>query len=124
MSYSDWTFIEEHVDPLLGRGIKAARFIPEGTVIGIYDGRLNAFELRGGRLVDPAMHKRIVQVAIVGDTLYGLLNEHVSGIDYINHSCKANVVAKDRIVLVTSTDVEKGEALTLDYVFGISYRRE
>jgi SET domain len=115
VSYTDWTFVEEYVDPGLGRGIRATRGIPAGTVVGIYDGRLTAFELANGKLIDPAMHKRIVQVAVVGDVLFGLLNEKVSGIDYINHSCKANIVAKDRIVLVAASDVAVGEALTLDY---------
>jgi uncharacterized protein len=115
MSYTDWRYVEEYTGPVVSRGIRALTIIPSGTVIGCYDGALKSFPLQNGRLLEPHMHKRIVQIAIAGDSLLGLINTAVAGIDYINHSCEPNITPRDRIVLVTHRLVLPGEPLTLDY---------
>ncbi len=115
MSYTDWRYVEEYTGPIIGRGIRAAGSIPEGSIIGIYDGVITEFPLKDGALVDPAVHKRIVQVARTKDSLFGLLNTVVSGIDYINHSCVPNISPQNRLILVANRDIEPGEPLTMDY---------
>jgi hypothetical protein len=112
------TYVEEYALDNGDSGIRARADIPAGTIIGVYDGTLVPFAIKEGRLVDTGEHKYIVQIAVAGDTLYGLVSHPDTpfyGIDYINHSCDANVIARDRTVLVTDRPVPSGERLTIDY---------
>lgn len=89
--------------------------IAENTLIGVFDGMIQQFPIRDGRLIDNTMHKFIVQIAVIGDDLLGMITPTRGGIDFINHDCEANVVARDRIMLFTARPVAAGEALCLDY---------
>jgi hypothetical protein len=115
MSYTNWSYVEEYADSGSGRGIKAKNSIPAGTIIGIYDGKLESYELAENKMVEPELHKHIVQIMIHDNKLFGLRPQNVAGIDFINHSCNANVVPQDRIVLVAANDIPAGQNLTLDY---------
>lgn len=115
MTYTNWEYVREVPVNINQIGIVARRRIPEGTLIGIYQGDLRRFRLDKGRLPDTALHKNIVQIACIGEELFGFVREERSGIGYINHSCQPNVTARDRIILVTSRTVEEGEPLTIDY---------
>jgi SET domain len=115
MTYTNWFYVEEfdlHGDE---KGIKARTSIPAGQTIGIYDGELQEFPLVNGKLEENDQHKFIVQVAMEGDRLYGLVTQTRDGVDYINHSCSPNIVPRDRIILVASRDIEPGEILSMDY---------
>lgn len=116
MTYTNWDLVEE-IELAAGEmGIVAKRDIKIGQVIGIYDGELREYPLENDRLPNSEDHKYIVQIARAGNTLYGLYkNEGRRGIGFINHSCNANVIAKDRIVLVAARAISAGEALTIDY---------
>jgi uncharacterized protein len=115
MSYTDWNVLEEYEVSEGARGIKAIRDIPKGHVIGVYNGPVASFDVVDGQLKDKKVHKYIVQLAMTEGKLIGMVDYNATGIGYINHSCKANVVARDRIVLVTDRDVTAGEALVMDY---------
>jgi uncharacterized protein len=115
MTYTNWNLVEEF--PLAGdeMEIRARNDIVCGQIIGIYDGELHEFGLLDGALQQKDQHKYIVQVAKTADRLFGLVTTTRDGVDYINHSCKPNVVAQDRIILRSARDIEKGEVLTMDY---------
>jgi uncharacterized protein len=115
MTYTDWNVLEEYDVTENARGIKATRDIPKGHVIGIYNGPIVSFDIENGRLKDKSAHRYIVQIAMTEGRLMGMVDYNATGIGYINHSCNANIVAKDRIILVADRDIEAGEALVMDY---------
>ncbi len=117
MTYTNWDYVSERDIAAGEKGIIARQPIPAGIIVGIYDGLLEVFEIdKEERLKDREAHKFIVQIARSDNLLYGLIKrDGRSGIGFINHSCKANIVARDRIVLVAERDIAAGEALTIDY---------
>lgn len=116
MTYTNWDLVRE-VEVAAGeKGIVARREIRAGDIIGIYDGELRVYPLEDGRLRNREDHKYIVQIAKSGNLLYGLYkDEGRTGIGFINHSCSANVMARDRVVLVAERPIAEGDALTIDY---------
>lgn len=116
MTYTNWDAVEEVELSPTEKGIVARRNIETGEIIGIYDGELLLFPLENGLLRQKDEHKYIVQLAVSKDVLFGLYkNEERQGIAFINHSCNANVIAGDRVILVASHTIQQGEPLTIDY---------
>ena len=115
MTYTNWNYVEEYDVTEEEKGIIARCTIPKGSIIGIYDGSIEKFTIKNGKVVDGVEHKYIVQVARDGDTLYGLVTTTRDGVDYINHSCTPNITPVDRIILVAAYDIPQGERLTMDY---------
>jgi len=118
LSYTDSDLVEDYVLANGQLGIRARADIPAGTVIGVFDGEIKSYPLKEGRLLDPDAHREIVQIAVSGDVLLGLVSYPDApfyGIDYMNHSCQPNVVVRDRIVAETTKPVAAGEILTTDY---------
>jgi uncharacterized protein len=115
VSYSDWSTIEEYEVKPGAKGIRATSKIIKGHIIGVYSGPISTFEIENGRLRDAKAHRYIVQIAIVDQKLLGMVDYHARGIGFINHSCKPNIVARDRIILLADRDIEEGEALVMDY---------
>jgi len=116
MTYTNWDAVEVIQLKPEEKGLIAKRDIPAGEIIGVYDGEVQRFRLKDGMLTDRDAHKYIVQLAVEGDILFGLYKKETrSGIGFINHSCKANVVPKDRVILVADRPIPAGEALTVDY---------
>lgn len=119
MSYSNFELIEEVALPNGERGIRARKTIEANSIIGIYDGKTIPITTVNGKIAfGEVSHREIVQIALVSETLYGMVtpkNELWNGIDFINHSCKPNVYAKDRVILMAQRDISEGEPLTMDY---------
>jgi len=115
MTWTNWSCVVEYDVGHGERGIRASRPISSGELIGIYDGEIAVYDLEGDRLVDHDAHKYLVQLHRAADKLYALVSTGLSGIDFINHSCRANVRPIDRVVLVSMQDIEPGEPLTLNY---------
>jgi uncharacterized protein len=118
MSYTNLSLVEERILDNDEREIAARVDIPPGTVIGIYDGEIREFAVKEGRILDADAHKYIVQIALEGDVLFGLVSAPDApfyGIDFINHSCHPNVVARDRVTLVAADAIKAGQRLTIDY---------
>jgi uncharacterized protein len=115
MSYTDWSAVEEYEVKPGARGIRAVQSIRKGHIIGVYSGPIGSFDIINGRLKDETAHRYIVQIAMDDEKLIGMVDYHATGIGFINHSCKPNIVARDRIVLVADRDIDAGEALVMDY---------
>jgi uncharacterized protein len=119
MSYTNTTFVKDVLVSDGHHGIEARANIVAGTVIGVYDGKIFPYAIAGNRVSGGNdIHRTIVQITITGKTLLGLVTpegEPLCGIDFINHSCKPNVAARDRIVLYAIRDIAAGEALVMDY---------
>src|SRR5262249_53470549 len=119
MSWTNLKFVEECQLDNGQRGVCARTDIPEGVVVGIYDGIVVQYKLdEHGQITDPDAHKEAIQLAVEADTVYGLVTPPgapCGGIDYLNHSCRPNIVVRHQIVLVASRDISKDEPLTADY---------
>ena len=115
MTYTNWKYVEEIEIKDGEKGIRATTPIPQDTIIGIYDGDIVEYDIEAGRMKERQEHKYIVQIACTGSKLYGLVSSRLSGIDFINHSCRPNIAPRDRTVLVAARPIEEGEVLTLDY---------
>ena len=93
--------------------------IASGTLLGVHGGNVVDFPVVDGRIVHSTIeHREVVQISLNGDQLLGLVSppdEVWSGIDFINHSCKPNVGARDRIIIYALRDIVAGEELTMDY---------
>ncbi len=119
MSYTDFSLVESYQ---LAQGDWAARArvsIPAGSLLGHHGGQAVAIPVANNRISHGDIeHREIVQIALVGDLLLGLVEPRClawSGIDYINHSCQPNAAARDRTVIYALRDIEPGEELTMDY---------
>lgn len=115
MTYTNWKYVQEIEIDGDEKGIRAIAPIPRDTIIGIYDGDIIEYDIEDGLMKDRQEHKYIVQIACTGAKLYGLVSSRLSGIDFINHSCRPNIVPRDRTVLVAARPIREGEILTLDY---------
>jgi SET domain len=103
MSYTNTTFVKDVLVSDGHHGIEARANIVAGTVIGVYDGKIFPYAIAGNR------------VSGGNDIHQTTEGEPLCGIDFINHSCKPNVAARDRIVLYAIRDIAAGEALVMDY---------
>ncbi len=118
MPYTNFDLVEEYGLGDGEIGLRARTDIAEGVIIGIYDGVLRQFALKDGRMVDNEMHKSAVQIAVENDTIFSIVTAGsgpFEGIDYVNHSCHPNIVVRDRVVMIASRPIAKGEPLTVDY---------
>ncbi|WP_448207943.1 SET domain-containing protein-lysine N-methyltransferase [Azospirillum sp. sgz302134] len=118
-----WTAFE-YVDVRMiagQRGVFARRRIRAGTVLGFFDGRAEVFELRADgsvdwRGLDGGMS---IHVTVTDGRLFALMpidGQDISGIDYINHSCRPNCRVKAGGLMVEALrDIDMGEQLTIDY---------
>jgi uncharacterized protein len=118
MSYTKPGMVEEYTLDNGQRGIRALTDIPEGRLIGAYDGELVQYQLDERGQIPEEAHRLAIQLFVEDGILYGLVTppgKPFYGIDYLNHSCEPNVRAVDRIVVVAARDIRAGEPLVADY---------
>ena len=115
MAFTNHDCVREVSISATRKGLAARKRIERGTIIGIRDGRIQAFALESGRLDKGGRSGSMVQIAIQDGQLFGLVDQEQSGIACINHSCDPNVLARDQIVLIAARDILEGEALTIDF---------
>ena len=100
-------------------GVFARATIPAGTLIGCYAGRIVILEIDPGteRYVNTSLeHRQVLQLRRFGNHMLGLVAiGGFRGVDYINHSCRANTKVYDRVIVLSSRNIEPDEELTLDY---------
>ncbi|MBF0561153.1 MAG: SET domain-containing protein [Alphaproteobacteria bacterium] len=120
MSWSNFNLIE--VLNISGEaGVFARKSIPEGAVVGVFDGVAEIFTVDGQGQVDWRGHDggMSIHLKLSDGILYAImpnLGVGTSGIDYINHSCKPNCRADAGLLVVeTIKNINKGEQLTLNY---------
>lgn len=102
-------------------GVFARQDIESGRVIGVFDGVVDVFRVDTEGMVDWRGQDggMSIHLKLSDNTLYAIMpSPHIpiSGIDFINHSCKPNCRADAGVLVVeTTTAVAKGEQLTLNY---------
>ena len=113
-----WDLVE--VRPISGddRGLFARQDIARGEVIGCFDGRASLFKVDDKGRLDTGSFgfKDLIQLKRVGDWVLALAPvDGFEGIDFANHSCKANAMLRQGVVMVARRRIRAGEQVTLDY---------
>lgn len=119
MSYSNTQLLEVRDVAKGHRGIFATKDIPEGTLLGFFDGRAAVADLgedgRGAGL-DDFFWRQSVHLRRDGNLLYYLIPfEDPDGVDFLNHSCRPNARVDHQIFVYALRDIKKGEEITADY---------
>ena len=102
-------------------GVFAKVDIEEGHVVGLFDGVAEVFSVDSTGTVDWRGQDggMSIHLKLSDNKLYAIMpSPHIaiSGIDYINHSCKPNCRADAGVLVVETTAfIPKGEQLTLNY---------
>ncbi len=103
------------------RGVVARCDIPAGTVVGVFDGVAEVFDVNEKGEVDWRGQdgRMSIHLKLTENKLFAIMpipERGLFGIDYINHSCVPNCRANAGVLVVeTLRDVKEGEALTLNY---------
>ncbi len=100
-------------------GLFARKAIGAGDLIGCYAGRIVVLEidpLTEKYTNTPWEHRQVLQMRRFGNFMLGLVAiGGFKGVDYINHSCKANTKVQDRVIVIAARDIDPGEELPIDY---------
>lgn len=120
MSWTNFDMVE--VQAVGGEsGVFAGVDIPDGTVVGVFDGRADVFDVTGNGEVDWRGQdgSMSIHLKLVDGKLFAIMpwpDAPISGIDFINHSCKPNCRADAGVLVVeTIRPIAKGEQLTINY---------
>ena len=116
MSYTDFEFVEVRAISDDHKAIHARRAIPAGTFLGFFDGRAMMVDLDHPETLDDFWWRQSVHLRLVGRRLACLLpTETPDGVDFLNHSCRANARVVDQLYVYAERDIEPGEEITADY---------
>jgi hypothetical protein len=102
-------------------GVFACRDIAGNTVVGVFDGAADVFSVDEAGQVDWRGQdgRMSIHLALTEGKLYAIMPHPgiaVSGIDFINHSCKPNCRADAGVLVVeTLRPIVRGEQLTINY---------
>jgi hypothetical protein len=120
VSWTDLRLVEvrKHKGEL---GIFAKVDLDAGVIIGVFDGTACVFEVDEQGVVDwrgqdggMSIHLKLTEGKLF--TIMPTPGMPPSGVDFINHSCKANCRADPGVLVVeTIMPVKAGEQLTLNY---------
>jgi len=100
-------------------GLFARKPIGKNTLIGCFAGRCVVLE------IDPAKnryksgefeHRQVLQLYRHGNTMVGIVAiGGFNGVDFINHSCRANVDVIHQLVVISNRDILPDEEIMIDY---------
>ena len=119
MSYTNECLIEIRQNEK-GKAAYSRTRIYKGDVIGCFDGMARAFELMVDGSVDygPFNRSQAVEVACYNNSVIALvpdLDQPLSGVDFINHSCNPNCQLDGYILVVAAEDITPATELTINY---------
>lgn len=116
MSYTNTAFVEVRAINDDHRAIRARAFVPKDTLLGFFDGKAMLIDLDAKDELDDFWWRQSVHLKLIGSKLLCFLpTETPDGIDFLNHSCRANTRVEDQIYVFADRDIEPGEDLTADY---------
>jgi uncharacterized protein len=116
MSYTDTTFVDVYSLNSEDRAIRAKTFVPKDTLLGFFDGKAMLIDLDRKSELDDFWWRQSVHLKLIGSKLLCYLpTEEPDGIDFLNHSCRANTRVVDQIYVFADRDIQPGEDLTADY---------
>ena len=120
MSLTNFELIEIRTQADGVRGVFSRVDIAKGTIIGIFDGRAVALDIKPDGKVDYAGEdpNMLIHLALQENKLYALSSaspNDLVGIDFTNHSCTPNCYVDNTLVLRAKTDIPGNAELTWDY---------
>lgn len=116
MSYTNKEFVEVHAISDDHKEIHAKAPVPKDTLLGFFDGKALLIDLDHKDELDDFWWRQSVHLKLIGSKLLCFLpTETPDGIDFLNHSCRANTRVEDQIYVFANRDIEAGEVLTADY---------
>lgn len=119
MSYTNFDFVEVRAIGEDHKSIYARAAIPKGTLLGFFDGRAEVAELadlEAQKGTDSFFWRQSVHLRIDGTRLLYLIpTSEPDGVDYLNHSCRANSEVVDQLFVYALRDIAAGEEITADY---------
>jgi len=116
VSYSNFDFMEVRPIGPDHKAIYATRRIAKDSLIGFFDGRSVLVDLADKSALDDYWWRQSVHLRLEGSKLLCLLPMwEPEGVDYLNHSCKANARVENQLYVYADRDIEPGEEITADY---------
>ncbi len=116
MSYSNFDFMEVRPIGPDHKAIYATRRIAKDSLIGFFDGKSVLVDLADKSALDDYWWRQSVHLRLEGSKLLCLLPMwEPEGVDYLNHSCKANARVENQLYVYADRDIEPGEEITADY---------
>jgi hypothetical protein len=98
------------------KAIYATRRIAKDSLIGFFDGKSVLVDLADKSALDDYWWRQSVHLRLEGSKLLCLLPMwEPEGVDYLNHSCKANARVENQLYVYADRDIEPGEEITADY---------
>ena len=119
MTYTNFDLVKDDKLANGQRGLRARQEIKANSIIGIFGGKIIPVKLKDGAIPKEFDLSHVVEIALDGDILYvmevGAHSQTEFGLAFLNHSCKANIGHRDRIVLYALCDIPKDAELFIDY---------
>jgi hypothetical protein len=116
VSYSNFDFMEVRPIGPDHKAIYATRRIAKDSLIGFFDGKSVLVDLADKSALDDYWWRQSVHLRLEGSKLLCLLPMwEPEGVDYLNHSCKANARVENQLYVYADRDIEPGEEITADY---------
>ncbi|MFC5067097.1 SET domain-containing protein [Flaviflagellibacter deserti] len=119
MSYTNFDLVEVRTIGADHKSIYARRSIPDGTLLGCFDGEAMVAELADletQKGTDSFFWRQSVHLRIVGTQLLYLLPvKEPDGVDYLNHNCRANARVEDQLYVYAAREIAAGEEILADY---------
>ena len=116
MSYTNSALVEIGNHNAEHKGAFAKAKIRKDELIGFFDGKAVMVDLDHKEDLDEFWWHQSVHLRRDGNKLLCLLPEwELSGVDYLNHSCRPPARVEDRMYVYANRDIEPGEEITVDY---------
>ena len=104
---------ETRLSPIHGLGLFAKKPIKKGEVVAAWGGKVTTEAELEKLPKDIGFHYALELYP--GLYLAERCRDELDSADFINHCCRPSCRIKDRFVLITRRDIEKGEELTADF---------
>jgi uncharacterized protein len=117
MSYTDFRLLEVRTIGSDHKGIFAITWIPNGALLGFFDGRATVVDLAvDADLLNDFFWRQSVHLKRDGDRLLCYVPaEEPDGIDFLNHSCKPNAKVVDQLFVYAAREISPDEEIVADY---------
>src|SRR3954466_9535827 len=100
----------QYIDPRIGYGVVATRFIPRGTITWVSDGLDQVFPAGQKPALPKILEEQLDTYSFRdSDGNYILCWDHAR---FVNHSCQANCLSADFDCEIAVRDILPGEELT------------
>jgi hypothetical protein len=116
MSYTNFDLVEVRAVRPDHKAIYARDTIRKDALLGYFDGKSIVVDLDRKEELEDYWWRQSVHLRLEGSKLLCLLPMwEPEGVDYLNHSCRANARVEDQLYVYAERDIAPGEEITADY---------